>query len=158
MRESVDYDVDLPNESATVALAARLAGSLPGNPGGWLVVLQGELGAGKSTFARAMLREYGHEGPVPSPTYTLVEPYALDGFSLYHVDLYRVSSTDELEFLGWSDLAEGLRLVEWPERVPGLADEADIVISLRYANGGRSATLSGGSARGQEVLSRIDLK
>ena len=158
MREPLARGVDLPDESATVDLAVRVAGALPGNPGGWLLVLQGELGAGKSTFARAMLREYGHQGPVPSPTYTLVEPYELDGFSLYHVDLYRVSSTDELEFLGWSDLEEGFRLVEWPERVPGLADEADLVISLGYANGGRSATLSAGSQRGQAVLSGIDLK
>ena len=158
MREPISFSVDLPDESATVDLAARLAGALPDAPSGWLLVLQGELGAGKSTFARAMLRKYGHEGPVPSPTYTLVEPYALSGFNLYHVDLYRVSSTDELEFLGWTDLEEGLRLVEWPERVPGLADEADIAVSLRYADNGRSATLSGGSTRGNEVLSGIDLK
>ena len=158
MRESISRVVDLPDEAATVDLAARLVPALPDNPSGWLLVLEGELGAGKSTFARSMLREYGHHGPVPSPTYTLVEPYALHGFSLYHVDLYRVSSTDELEFLGWTDLADGFRLVEWPERVPGLADEADIVVSLRYANGGRSATLSGGSARGDEALSGINLK
>lgn len=158
MREPVSRDVHLPDESATADLAARVAAALPDNPAGWLLVLQGELGAGKSTFARAMLRTYGHQGPVPSPTYTLVEPYSLNGFSLYHVDLYRVSSTDELEFLGWTDLEEGLRLVEWPERVPGLAEAADILIALRYANGGRTATVLGRSPRGAQSLSGMDLK
>jgi tRNA threonylcarbamoyladenosine biosynthesis protein TsaE len=148
----------LPDEKATADLARQLVERLPAAPAGWLIALQGELGAGKSTFARAMIREYGHRGPVPSPTYTLVEPYELSGFSLYHIDLYRISSADELEFLGWSDLADGLRLVEWPERVPGLVDEADVHITLTYAGAGRSAELAGLTSRGADTLRRMDLK
>ena len=105
-----------------------------------------------------MLREYGHQGPVPSPTYTLVEPYQLRGFMLYHVDLYRISSPEELEFLGWSDLREGLRLVEWPERAPDLARECDLHITLRYEGNGRAAEVAGVSSRAADLLRRTDLK
>ncbi len=158
MGQSLTRNEDLPDDAATADLAVRLAAALPAAPAGWLIALQGELGAGKSTFARAMIRDYGHAGPVPSPTYTLVEPYSLPDFVLYHVDLYRIASPDELEFLGWSDLADGLRLVEWPERVPGLVEEADLLITLRYAGAGRSAEIAGLSDRGIEALQRIDLK
>ncbi len=158
MGQSLIRREQLADDAATADLAARLAAALPAAPAGWLIALRGELGAGKSTFARAMIRDYGHTGPVPSPTYTLVEPYSLPGFLLYHVDLYRISSPDELEFLGWSDLADGLRLVEWPERVAGLVEEADLLITLRYEGIGRSAEIAGLSDRGIEALQRIDLK
>jgi len=111
----------LPGLSTTEALGSRLAALLPANPAGWMLLLEGELGSGKSTLARAMLRKFGYAGPVPSPTYTLVEPYQFDEFIVYHVDLYRISDTDELQFLGWPELRDGLLLVEWPERVEGLA-------------------------------------
>ena len=104
-----------------------------------------------------MLRRYGHDGPVPSPTYTLVEPYDFHEFCIYHIDLYRISSPDELEFLGWSDLADGLRMVEWPERVRGLTEQADIRIVLRYEGEGRRAELVGMSPRGAEVLKGMNL-
>lgn len=158
MGQSLTLHAELPDETATERLATRFVSALPPVPAGWLVALQGELGAGKSTFARAMIREYGHQGPVPSPTYTLVEPYELRRFILYHVDLYRISSADELEFLGWTDLADGLRLVEWPERVPGLVDDADVLVTLRYAGPGRSAELAGVTPRAADALRRMDLK
>ena len=79
------FETTLPDEMATVELAGQLVAALPEPPGNWLIALQGELGAGKSTFARAMLRRYGHDGPVPSPTYTLVEPYEFHDFFIYHV-------------------------------------------------------------------------
>ena len=99
--------VFLPDEGATEALAERLAAALPGQTAGLTLLLRGDLGAGKSTFARALIRSLGHSGPVPSPTYTLVEPYDLPGGMVYHVDLYRVSSEDELRYLGWTELDEG---------------------------------------------------
>ena len=105
---------------------------------GMTILLEGDLGAGKSTFARGLIRALGHSGPVPSPTYTLVEPYALPAVTVYHVDLYRVSSEDELRFLGWNELDDGLRLVEWPDRAPQLAGTADIRLLLEY-DGARSS-------------------
>jgi tRNA threonylcarbamoyladenosine biosynthesis protein TsaE len=146
----------LPDPESTESLAAALAAALPADAGGWTILLLGELGAGKSTFARAMLRSLGHEGLVPSPTYTLVEPYSLPDYSVYHIDLYRVSSADELEFLGWSDLQDGLKLVEWPERAPRLLTLADIQIELRYEGCGRAADLKGLSERGSKVLAGVD--
>jgi len=147
--------LNLPDPEATASLAMALTGALPADAGGWTILLQGELGAGKSTFARAMLRSLGHEGLVPSPTYTLVEPYTLPGFSVYHIDLYRVTAADELEFLGWSDLQDGLKLVEWPERAPRLLELADIQIELRYEDEGRAADLKGLSERGSKVLAGV---
>jgi tRNA threonylcarbamoyladenosine biosynthesis protein TsaE len=146
----------LPDPESTESLAAALVAALPADAGGWTILLLGELGAGKSTFARAMLRSLGHEGLVPSPTYTLVEPYTLPGYSVYHIDLYRVTSADELEFLGWSDLQDGLKLVEWPERAPRLLTLADIQIELRYEGCGRAADLQGLSERGSKVLAGVD--
>lgn len=147
--------LNLPDADATETLAASLADALPEDASGWTVLLEGELGAGKSTFARAMLRALGHHGPVPSPTYTLVEPYTLANFTVYHIDLYRIESVNELEFLGWSDLQDGLILIEWPERVPQLGKEADIRVKLRYQGDGRVAELSGLTVRGKSAVASV---
>lgn len=144
--------IDLADEAATRALGARLARALPADTAGWMILLQGELGSGKSTVARALIESLGHEGPVPSPTYTLVEPYETAGRLVYHVDLYRVSSEDELLFLGFQELADGLMLIEWPERVPGLAARADLTVELGYRGTARSARLIPRSPRGRALL------
>jgi tRNA threonylcarbamoyladenosine biosynthesis protein TsaE len=148
--------IDLPDAAATEQFAQQLAAALPQDATGWKILLQGELGAGKWSVARAMLHALGYTGTVPSPTYTLVEPYKLARYSVYHVDLYRVSSGDELEFLGWSELHDGLMLVEWPERVTGLAKNADIRVALSYAGEGREVELFALSDRGQAILSAIN--
>lgn len=146
----------LPDPQATGSLARELAAALPMDAGGWAILLQGELGAGKSTFARAMLHALGHSGTVPSPTYTLVEPYVLPNYSVYHIDLYRIASADDVEYLGWSDLQDGLKLIEWPERAPQLDDEADIRIVLRYDGAGRAVDMTGLSDRGVAVVAALD--
>ncbi len=145
----------LPDAEATESLAATLARALPEDAGGWTILLEGELGAGKSTFARALLRALGHQGTVPSPTYTLVEPYSFPNYTAYHIDLYRIESADELEFLGWSDLQDGLKLIEWPERVPQLRKAADIRVKLRYDGAGRAAELEGLSVRGSAAVASM---
>lgn len=147
----------LPDEAATIELGQLVARELPADASGWLILLAGELGAGKSTFARALIRALGHDGAVPSPTYTLVEPYELAQGAVYHVDLYRIGSAEELEFLGWDDLASGLRLVEWPERVPGLFDEADLVLRLAYDGAGRRAAFSAATDRGAAWLAKLPI-
>ncbi len=93
-------NVFLADEAATAALGRQFLSVLPEDLAGWTVLLSGELGAGKSTFARALIKAAGHSGPVPSPTYTLVEPYQLSRGSIYHIDLYRISSEEELRYLG----------------------------------------------------------
>jgi tRNA threonylcarbamoyladenosine biosynthesis protein TsaE len=147
----------LADQDATGQLARQLAKALPEIPCGWVILLQGELGSGKSTLARAMLRSMGHSGSVPSPTYTLVEPYEFPKYCVYHIDLYRIADPDELEFLGWSDLADGLRLVEWPERIPDLQAVADVLIELGYEGSGRVAELTGLSERGARLVKAVSL-
>jgi len=146
--------VALRNAAATESLAADLVTILPVDTSGFLLLLKGELGAGKSTLARAMLQKMGVSGLIPSPTYTLVEPYEVSGGSIYHIDLYRLSGMEELDYLGWDDLRDGLILLEWPERVPQLEQQADLLIQLDYDGEGRTATLQGRSDRGSVMLSQ----
>jgi len=147
--------IELPDEAATISLAATCSALLPADSAGWTLLLSGELGAGKSTFARGMIRAMGHQGPVPSPTYTLVEPYQLAGRTVYHIDLYRVSSEGELRYLGWSELDDGLRLIEWPERVPILLEQADLRLHFEYQGSGRQVEIVGLCDRGAELAARL---
>lgn len=146
---------ELPDVAATERFAGKLSAALPEDRCGWTLLLQGNLGAGKTTLARAMLRRFGHAGPVPSPTYTLVESYELPDGLVYHVDLYRIADVDELEYLGWRDFCDGMVLLEWPERAPQLQQQADLQVSLAYAGGGRSATVTALSQRGETALERL---
>ena len=85
----------------------------------------------------------------------LREPYNLARGNLYHVDLYRVSAEEELRYLGWNELDDGCRLVEWPDRAPGLATKADLLLTLHYDGDGRVAELEGLSGRGHEIVLRL---
>jgi tRNA threonylcarbamoyladenosine biosynthesis protein TsaE len=145
----------LADPAATEQLAGRLLRALPADTAGWTVLLDGELGAGKSTLARALIKALGHTGPVPSPTYTLVEPYRISDRNIYHIDLYRISGDEELRYLGWTELDDGLRLVEWPERAPGLLQQADLKVSLSYDGDGRSADIEGLSERGAQLVTEL---
>ncbi len=154
MRKSVSAAYALENEAATEALARSLADTLPADTAGWIVLLQGELGAGKSTFARALLKRLGHCGLVPSPTYTLVEPYDIRGRIVYHVDLFRVNDPSELQYLGSSDWVGGLLLVEWPERAGKQFESADLRVHFEYAATGRRATLTTHSERACKLVGK----
>lgn len=142
----------LPDEAATTAFGRELLDALPEDLAGWTLLLTGELGAGKSTLARAFIKAAGHTGAVPSPTYTLVEPYHLARGNVYHVDLYRVSGEDELRYLGWNELDDGCRIVEWPDRAPGLTGQADLAITLSYDGVGRTVEVEGLSDRGKRLI------
>ena len=158
MGKFVKQSVYLPDEAATESLAGEIVDALPEDISGWIVLLQGDLGAGKSTLARGMIRAFGYEDSVPSPTYTLIEPYEIQDNLIYHVDLYRISSLDELQYLGWKDLEYGLCIIEWPERVPGLSARADIIVSLGYEVAARVAEIRSLSDRGADIIVRLNLK
>lgn len=141
----------IEGEAAMEALGAALGRAA--TPGGW-IYLHGDLGAGKTTLVRGLLRGLGHSGAVKSPTYTLVEPYELAGRAVYHLDLYRLGDPEELEWIGIREIfAPGnLCLVEWPERGRGVLPEADLQLELEYAGAGRRIRAEGRTARGSEVL------
>jgi tRNA threonylcarbamoyladenosine biosynthesis protein TsaE len=141
----------LPEEAATVAAGARLAPAMPERA---VVYLEGDLGAGKTTLVRALLRALGHEGAVRSPTYTLIEPYEIDGRTIYHLDLYRLGSADELEDLGFRDLLAQpcLILVEWPERGRGVLPPPDLRLSLSESGTGRQLEIRAETDSGVAAL------
>ena len=145
----------LPDEAATIAFGREVLDALPTDLAGWTLLLSGELGAGKSTFARALIRAAGHEGAVPSPTYTLVEPYKLSRGNVYHVDLYRVSDEEELRYLGWNELDDGCRIVEWPDRAPGLVDRADLSLTFEYRGEGREVRIEALSERAAAIVEAL---
>ncbi|REC94425.1 tRNA (adenosine(37)-N6)-threonylcarbamoyltransferase complex ATPase subunit type 1 TsaE [Kushneria indalinina] len=142
------------DETAQVAIGCQLAEALEYRG---IVYLNGELGAGKTTLARGVLRALGHDGAVKSPTYTLVEPYDFDRGRVYHFDLYRLGDPEELEFLGARDMFadEALMLVEWPVRGEGWLPAADVVITLSLIQPGRRLVLEAGSDHGVQALQRL---
>ena len=150
----MNRDLELPDPEATERLAAELASCRPA----WAVVyLEGGLGAGKSTLARALLRALGVKGAVRSPTYTLIERYPIPGGEAAHLDLYRLASAAELDFLGLDELAADatLWLVEWPERGKGLLPPADLRVQLSTHGKGRKARLVPGTQSGEAWLGRL---
>lgn len=135
--------LELAGEAAMEAFGARLAQALPT---GLQIHLQGDLGAGKTTLVRGFLRGLGHAGRVKSPTYTLIEPYWIDGRQLYHLDLYRLADPEELEFLGIRDLFDPgvTSLIEWPERGAGVLPPPDLLIRIEHLPAGRRLWLEPG--------------
>ncbi len=133
------YTVFLAGPEATTRLAERLAAVLHSG----VIYLQGELGAGKTSFARALLQTLGVTGRIKSPTYSLLESYRLPQGTAWHLDLYRIADPEELEWLGLDALDESaaLVLIEWPERGLGALPKADLLIGLQHSGKGRQAVL-----------------
>ncbi|HEY4555006.1 MAG TPA: tRNA (adenosine(37)-N6)-threonylcarbamoyltransferase complex ATPase subunit type 1 TsaE [Lysobacter sp.] len=142
----------LPDAAATDALGAALALTRP-TPA--VVHLVGDLGAGKSTLARALLRALGVQGTIRSPTYTLVERYPVDGGEALHLDLYRIGDPGELDFLGLDAADACLWLVEWPERGAGALPPVDLRIDLAIEGDGRAALLTPFSPEAHGWLTRL---
>jgi len=130
----------LISPEATVAAGHELANAMRALDMSQLIIfLVGDLGAGKTTFARGFLRGWGHVGRVPSPTYTLIEPYELETATIYHIDLYRLSDPDEIDDLGLAELPGPgvVMLLEWPERAGDRLPGADLTVTLQVADDNR---------------------
>ena len=127
-----NWQDNLIGEAATVAFGEHLGTALASQGGDALIFLHGELGAGKTTLVRGLLRAMGHSAAVKSPTYTLLEPYNLPEQDVYHFDLYRINDPDELALVGFDEIIDGpgLKLVEWPERAAQWLPDPDVEVYL----------------------------
>ncbi|MFW7343084.1 tRNA (adenosine(37)-N6)-threonylcarbamoyltransferase complex ATPase subunit type 1 TsaE [Pollutimonas sp. H1-120] len=168
-QENQDIDrsrVFLPDEEATITLASRLAPLLCGtHPAvgatrrGGRIHLRGDLGAGKTSFARALLRASGITGRIKSPSYALLESYNLSNLYFYHLDFYRFSDSREWVDAGFRDILqkEAVVLIEWPEQAGALLAPPDLDIHLEYADIGRYASLTAHSDKGKLWLTTLAL-
>jgi tRNA threonylcarbamoyladenosine biosynthesis protein TsaE len=148
----------LTTPEATVGYGRRIAGALlAARPPGFVIHLEGDLGAGKTTLVRGLLEALGHAGRVPSPTYTLIEPYAVAGYQVLHVDLYRIRDPRELDDLGLAEqLGEGtLALVEWPDHGRGHVPPADLTLRLEWLPDGRALECRAHTLPGRRVVSEL---
>ena len=148
----------LPDAAATERLGAQLARAVPWTaPRALTTYLQGELGAGKTTLVRGLLRELGVSGTVRSPSYTLLETYECAGHRVLHLDLYRLAGSADVAGLGLRDeLDPGvLLLIEWPERAAGSLPRPDLSVSLSSLAEGRHARIEGSGAAGRAWLAAV---
>jgi tRNA threonylcarbamoyladenosine biosynthesis protein TsaE len=147
-------DLNLPDEGAT----ARLGGALAAGIGpGRVLYLSGDLGAGKTTLVRGLLRALGYAGRVKSPTYTLVEPYIVSSLHLYHFDFYRFKDRTEWLSSGFREYFDGVAacIVEWPERAAGLLPDPDLAVLLEISGEARRAAIASRTPCGQAWLSAL---
>lgn len=166
------FEIDLADERATDILGQELAriaadlqstavgASVPGPEAGGRIHLKGELGAGKTSLVRSFLRECGVTGRIKSPSYALLESYAVSNLYLYHLDFYRFSNPAEWLDAGFKDILRenALVLIEWPERAADLLNDPDMFIELTYLPAGRHATLSALTEKGLKWLTALTLK
>ena len=147
-------EVHVQGDQAMERLGADIGEALEWRGSIWL---SGDLGAGKTTLSRGLIRAAGHAGAVKSPTFTLVEPYELAGGEIYHFDLYRLADPEELEFLGIRDYFSdsSLCLVEWPEKGRGVLPEPDLSIRITVDGDGRTLQIEGHGQRGQVASQRL---
>lgn len=142
------------NERAMEALGARLASACVQ---GALIFLKGDLGAGKTTLVRGLLRCLGYQGVVKSPTYTLIETYEVQGRYVHHLDLYRLHDPEELDYLGVREFREGraICLIEWPEQAAEQLMQADLLIHIDYEGRGRKVKIVANTSVGKEMVDLI---
>lgn len=148
----------LDDEIATVAMGKQLAHLvLHELKQGIVVYLNGDLGAGKTTFTRGFVQGMGHKGNVKSPTYTLVEPYELGEWNVYHFDLYRLADPEELEFMGIREYFNDncCCFIEWPEKGEGVLANADLTINMAYNNEARIVEFNAQSALGKKLIELV---
>lgn len=158
---ATEISMYLADEQATVKLgellgqqAARLAST---SDHGAVIFLQGDLGAGKTTMSRGVLRAFGHSGAVKSPTYTLVEPYEFETTRVFHFDLYRLGDAEELEYMGIRDYfnAGNVCLIEWPARGEGVLPSPNLVITVKTQAPGRQVHVKAIDGLGLQLIAAI---
>jgi len=145
----------LADESQQIVLATSIAKHLKTS---FIMLLKGDLGVGKTTFARGFIQASGFDGVVKSPTYTLVEPYPIsENRMCYHFDLYRLSDPEELEFTGARDYfnESDVCLLEWPEKAEGFLPPADWVCEFSHQNEGRDLFISALSDKGKKLMLQV---
>ena len=149
-----DITLILDNEAATLACGDKFSRIMVN---GLVVYLHGDLGAGKTTFVRGVLHGLGHVGKVKSPTYTLVEPYIIFNYNIYHFDLYRFTDEEEWDAAGFRDYfnAQSICMIEWPERAENVLPEPDIHVHLSHYQNARKIQFSAGSALGTQCLKKL---
>ncbi len=149
----------LADEAATIAIGSGLAEVLKSATvqQALVVYLNGDLGAGKTTLTRGFVRGMGHVGNVKSPTYTLVEPYELGEWRVFHFDLYRLADAEELEYMGIRDYFNNdcCCFIEWPEKGTGLLAKADLIINIAYQDEQRVIKLQAETVYGEQVISAL---
>ena len=146
-----DITLILDNEAATLACGDKFSRILAC---GLVVYLHGDLGAGKTTFVRGVLHGLGHMGKVKSPTYTLVEPYIVFNYNIYHFDLYRFIDEEEWDAAGFRDYfnAQSICMIEWPERAENVLPEPDIHVNLSHYQSARKIKFSASSPLGNKCI------
>ena len=157
--EVVDqFVIKLNSEQAMTDFGGKLSAIISELAVPMLILLSGDLGAGKTTLSRGILQGLGHRGAVKSPTYTLVEPYDLALGTVYHFDLYRLVDAEELEHIGFADylLEAQLCMIEWPENGEGFIPVPDIVIKIAPSAIGRCVTLVAASQCGKVFLKKLN--
>ena len=153
--EASTKTIFLPDEAAQVSLAADVGKQLTSS---FVMLLKGDLGAGKTTFARGFIHASGFDGVVKSPTYTLVEPYPISHERMcYHFDLYRLADAEELEFTGARDYFNDndVCLVEWPERAEGFLPPADWICEFSHQQKGRNLTVTALTEAGKKLMLQV---
>lgn len=149
----------LADETATIAIGTGLAKVVKSATvqQALVVYLNGDLGAGKTTLSRGFVRGMGHVGNVKSPTYTLVEPYELGEWRVFHFDLYRLADAEELEYMGIRDYFNNdcCCFIEWPEKGVGLLAKADLIINIAYQDEQRIIKLQAETVHGEQVLTEF---
>ncbi len=172
VEHQVEHQTELKDEAATLEFGGRLAAAtfqqqsnleqiISDGEGvatlGGMIYLQGDLGAGKTTLARGLMRAFGYQGAVKSPTYTLVEPYEFDLCNIYHFDLYRLADPEEVQYLGTDEYFDSanLCLVEWAEKGTRWLSPADILIEFAYSGTGRLLTCQSLTEKGALIAKRL---
>jgi tRNA threonylcarbamoyladenosine biosynthesis protein TsaE len=155
---SAELLLKISDEAAMMALGGAIARAMEADHQA-VIFLHGNLGAGKTTLVRGLLRSLGHTGPVKSPTYTLVETYEFPGWLIYHFDLYRLSDPEELEYIGIRDFWDkpNVALIEWPEQGAGFLPAPDLEVHIEYRGEGRGVRICGLTDPGSKLVSSINI-